>query len=194
MKQILALVLALTGSLALSAGPGSIGPASVRADEAPRSRLLYSGQARVLNLLSGQVSSQAVLLEKVIDPTRSSLTETACVQDPGKPAQVSPVYVRISGETGIVSDDPSFGPAGSLRGSGVLKGTPWNWSYLKFTLTWKNAVTIEDSNFVVGNQLVARKQLFLPDGTPLELWESELTAVSDDAYRVLFAKMGCPGH
>ena len=58
-----------------------------------------------------------------------------------------------------------------------------------------------DVNFVVRGQrddgvtfeqLIGRKQLFLANGSPFELYDLEMDKISSDRGKALYSEMGCP--
>jgi hypothetical protein len=158
----------------------------------------YYGQGRILNLKSGSNSTEETLLVRVVDPASNHLVEVACTLDPGRVASISATYMLISGNTLTLSDKSDYSQTGKLVGIGQLSGTPWLWNYLKFSMKYYfssapgSYVQIEDVNYLVGNQLVARKQLYLPDESPFELWDAELTLTSPDDFHAHAIAMNCP--
>ena len=101
-----------------------------------------------------------------------------------------------------ISDSPDFNSK-SLTGTGKLRGNPWDWSYLTFDMVYsgdKFSMKIDDANFVVGNQLIGRKQFFYRNpspspnevGTPVELWDIEMTQIDQATYALHGKEMGCP--
>jgi len=159
------------------------------ADQPSRQDLFYYGDARVLDLSSGRTETQKILLEKIVDPQAGLLTEIACFQEPGKPPRISPVYMKVDGSSVTISD-AADGKSGRLTGTGLLHGSGWNWNFLEFTMSIFG-VRVEDVNFVVKDKLIARKRIFLASGAPVQLWETEMTATTPEAYQERYKKLGC---
>lgn len=164
----------------------------------------YLGSARVINLITGAQSSQKVLLTKTLDPLRSAASEISCYQPEGKSAALSKVYMSIQGNSLTIADAEDVTKPDALTGTGTLYGEPWNWNYLKFSMNFIGQgfkVRVEDVNFHVKDRLIARKQLFsIPNGspadfagTPIQLWEGEVTAVNLETYQNAWQAMACPG-
>jgi len=171
-------------ALALSSGVSAL---------ASPKEILYSGDARLTNLTDGSVSTEQVLLRKTLDDRASTLTEVACYRDPGKPAVISPVYMKVSGTSMQVSDQQDFS-AGKLTGTGTLQGSSWDWNLLRWNMKYQTPaglVEILDVNFVVGNRLIGRKQMFF-NGQPFRLWEAEMEEVSAAEFQSQATAMGCP--
>lgn len=160
------------------------------ADTSSRQDLFYYGDDRVLDLFSGRTAKHKIILEKILDPQAGMITETACFQEKGKPAILSPTYMRVSGSSVTISDTLSADQPGKLTGVGSLYGSAWDWNFLKFSMDY-SGVRIEDVNFVVKDKLIARKQVFLADGTPIQLWEVEMTAIKAEDYKRRYKSMGC---
>jgi len=152
----------------------------------------FSGQSRITNLITGQTGTQDLILIRVIDPLSSMITEIACFKDGNKPAAVSSVYMRVDGQNLTLADTSDVDHPDQLRGTGSVWGKPWNWSYLKFSFIHSSGVRIEDGNWIVGNKIIARKQLFLPNGMPLQLWEAEIPQVDEIIFKTLQQQMECP--
>jgi hypothetical protein len=164
-------------------------PFAMGADAPARQDLFYYGDARVLDLSSGKKETQKLLLEKILDPQAGMMTEIACFQEPGKPPRISRVYMKVSGSSVTISDTSADQP-GKLSGTGSLHGRDWNWDFLEFSMNIYG-VRVEDVNFVVKDKLIARKRIFLANGTPVQLWETEMTATKPEDYQKRYKKMGC---
>jgi len=155
-----------------------------------RQDLFYYGSARILDLFSGGTNTQKVLLEKIIDPQAGMLIETACFQEHGKAPGSSPVYMKVSGSSVTISDTLAADKPGKLTGTGILHGRNWDWNYLEFSMNF-SGVKIEDVNFVIKNKLIARKKIFMANGAPIQLWETEMTVIKPEEYQKRFKDMGC---
>ena len=164
----------------------------------------YGGDARLTSLVSGEVSTEKVLMARTVDPAASRIVELACIKDSGKPAQLSPAYIAISGNavTAMSSTENEYESA--FSGTGMLSGEPWKWNYLKFSMMFPvppahGYLRIEDANFITPAQFIARKQLFFISSydstrkeTPVQLWDAELSSMSAEQYSAAYSDMGCP--
>jgi len=157
-----------------------------------RQHLFYYGDARILTLSSGEMETQKILLEKILDPQAGMITEIACFQEQGKPPRISPIYMKVSGSSVTISDTLAKDRPRGLSGTGKLHGKDWDWDFLEFSMSI-HGVRVEDVNFVVKNKLIARKRIFLANGTPVQLWETEMTATKPEDYQKRYKEMGC-GH
>jgi hypothetical protein len=159
--------------------------------------LFYTGEDRVLSLVDGTRKSETLLVLKRMEPAKGLMTELACVKEADGTARISPVYMRVDVEKGsmLISGSPDFSPDSFLTGTATMQGEPWNWNVLRFDMQFKTprgAVTIKDSNWVVGNLLVARKEILAPNGTPVQLWEVEAQAVTQAEFEAKRISAGCP--
>jgi len=155
--------------------------------------VLYTGTARLLNLSNGQTSTEEVFLRKTLAPESSTITEIACVLRPNEKPKFSQIYMKVEGEKiTAISDKTDF--TGNLSGTGSLQGEAWNWNFFKFSMSMKfgeHQARIEDVNFVVGNRLIARKQIYF-DEVPTQLWEIEMDGVASEVFEKLAEKANCP--
>jgi hypothetical protein len=150
----------------------------------------FAGEARVLTLRSGVTLTQTVLLAKKYDPANSTLSEIACYKTGASVPELLPVYMKVSNDQLTVSDSPDF-KSRILTGTGSVQGTAWDWEFLKFSMDFGPDVHIEDVNFSVRNQLIARKQIFYK-GSPVQLWEVEANLISMPEFQKKRAEMNCP--
>ncbi len=161
---------------------------------APQGGELYVGTARVLNLFSGVQTEERVFLRKTLDPKARRITEIACLVRPQESPELSSIYMLVDGEkVTSISNTPDF--TGKLSGSGDLRGTPWAWNHLTFTMEWKledgHKVRVVDSNFAVNELLIGRKQIFYDD-IPYQLWDIEMKTVSAERFAELVSAIQCP--
>jgi len=166
-------------------------------DAAAVSCTYYRGTAVLTNLLNGSETTQDVIMMRTVDPGNSMLRELACVLSGGR-AMVSPVYFGVSGKNLLIADGPYVTKPQYLTGTGtVVVGDPFKWtSYLTFDMVYLSAkIRVLDANFFVpsSGRGIARKQLFLPDGTPFQLYDVTLDVVSSAAFGGLWTQFGCPG-
>jgi hypothetical protein len=166
----------------------------------PKKNHYYYGHIRITRIPKGVLTQQEVLLLKTMDPANQSFAEIACRKnhqtDPAlEPvATIEPVYMKVSGLRFEIYDRPDF-RSDKLSGSGTLEGTPWNWEHLTFSMLYSDGplrAKIEDANFVTEDQLIARKQLFLADGTPFQVWDGELKSISEKQFDEKLESMKCP--
>ena len=155
-------------------------------------RTLLVGDARLVNMISGEQSSERVILVRDVDA--STVTEIACVKHPMESAVVSPVYIRMQGENVTLSDTPR-GPSKVVSGTGKAWGKAGAWSRLHFSMNFASpraTVRIEDDNYVLPSGLViARKVIALPDGRPVQLWETEVKPTAANDFWKEWAQLGC---
>jgi hypothetical protein len=161
----------------------------------------YGGEVRLISLSTGQSSKQKLVMTRTVDPSESLIIEDACIQSPGQPAQRSPTYILISGDTATLSDSPPPATSKTFTGTGALYGKAWSWNYLKYTIHFplsNGSLRIEDDNFITPTQFIARKQLFFtPTGgppqseTPVQLWDAELHPLTPQEFQAAFVAMGC---
>lgn len=181
------IILGMIGGI-IAMGLSSIGLGKT---ESVFSILYYAGPAQVLNLMSGVSSSQDVIMVRTVDSDSSLISEIACAKSSGAAAIVSPVYMKVSGTTLKMADTEDVDHPNQLMGTGTVSGQAWNWNYLTFSMTWTNGVKVEDANFLVGNVIAGRKQLFLPNGQPLELYDINMTTIDQTTYEKAFWSMKC---
>jgi len=154
-------------------------------------RTLLVGDARLINMISGEQTSERVILVRDVDA--SAVTEIACVKQPRESALVSPVYIRIQGQNVTLSDTPS-GPSKAVSGTGQAWGKAGAWSRLHFSMTAaspRSTVHIEDDNYVLPGVIIARKVIALPDGRPVQLWEIEMKPTAANDFWKEWAQLGC---
>lgn len=164
------------------------------AETPTQSTVYYSGTAQILNLFSGITTSESLIMERIVDPQASTITELACGKDPGKPTFQSPMYMKISGNSVVLSDTQDFNRPKKVSGTGTVQGQPWIWNYLDFSMTYHSAQgdsKIKDVNFLIANMIVARKQIFTPSGIPAELYDINMTAIDKTTYQNLYDNLGC---
>lgn len=157
--------------------------------------LYYYGIANLTDLQSGRTSNEKILLKKSLLPSKNLIVEVACTQEPGQPAQISPVYMVVTGNRLVISDSEDL-KSKKLTGTGQVTGSSWAWEYLYFSMKFETpggTVGIEDWNFSVGKKLLARKQIFFRDNPlPIQLWDVETTEITHAEHERVFAEMGCP--
>lgn len=188
------LVIALTLSISLAGQASPSLPVVATA--------YYGGTVRVIALSSGQSTTQQLIMARTVDPQANLITEDACIQTPGQPAEHSPTYIIISNNSATLSDSPPPSPSKTFTGTGELFGPSWNWTYLKYKINFplpSGMISIADDNFVTPTQFIARKQLFFtPKGAPanaetvIQLWDAELNPMTRSQYQAALTAMSCP--
>ena len=150
--------------------------------------LYYYGMANLTNLQNGKFSSERLLLTKSMLPSKNMIIEVACTKAEGKPAQISPVYMDVTGDRLLISDSEDM-KSKKLTGTGEVVGTSWAWEYLYFSMKFETpggSVGIKDWNFVVGDKLIARKQIFFRDNPiPIQLWDVDTTSITQTIFVLL---------
>ena len=61
-------------------------------------------------------------------------------------------------------------------------------------MLWKlgeNEIRIEDTNFIVNDTLIARKQVF-SNSDPVQLWEVEAKITDEEKFKQMIFKYKCP--
>src|SRR5215510_2757886 len=157
----------------------------------------YSPQARKIFLATvpgfkaGTSATEKILMVKTLDRQNGRFKEVACVSDGSQPAYISPVYMKVEGNRiSAISDTPDFKKPNKLTGTGSLSG---DWNFLSFLMNYQTCPSqqcssrVTDVNFVVRGQrddgvtfeqLIGRKQLFLANGSPFELYDAEMGRIS----------------
>lgn len=153
----------------------------------------YYAQAKLINVDSGRTLPEEVLLARTLDPEHNMITEVACLRDPGRPAFLSPIYMRVTGTHLQIADTPDVRHPKTITGTGTVAGPPWHWTYLKFSMVYLPfAAPVEDVNFVTPTQLIGRKQIFSAAGTPVQLYELDMDLITKARYETRRAQLGCP--
>lgn len=157
------------------------------------SQYYYSQAARITHLPSRQVTTEEVLLVRTLDLANSLISEIACIKSPGRPAYMSPVYMKVTGNTLQIADTPDVSQPNKIRGTGEVWGPDWNWNYLKFSMVYiPYSTAVEDENFVTSTQLIAKKQLLGPNGIPFEYYDLEADLITQREYQSRYTEIGCP--
>jgi len=174
----------------------------------------YSPQARKIFLATapgfkaGTTATEKVLMVKTLDRQKGRFKELACISDGSLPPYISPVYMKVEGSRiSAISDTPDFEKPDKLTGTGSLSGKDWDWNFLSFSFNYQTCPSpqcrsrVTDVNLVVRGQrddgvafeqLIGRKQLFLADGSPFELYDLEMDKISLERGKALYGEMGCP--
>lgn len=161
----------------------------------PPSTLYFVGDALITDVMAaGRQHGERVLLIRQIEPGRSRIVERACVVPTGRPASLSTMFMAVSGETMAISDRET-GAGGLVSGQGRLIGEPWQWRELHFDMQYASPqmkVQIADINLLVPGRLIARKQVSLPAGPIVQLWEADLRETAEALFWQEWKLAGCP--
>lgn len=146
-----------------------------------------------MHLPAGQLTTEEVLLAKTLDQKNSLITEIACIKSPGQSSYLSPIYMKVTGNSLQIADTPDVDHPKKVSGTGTVSGPDWNWTYLKFSMLYiPFSAPVEDVNFVTPTQLIARKMIFQSDGTPIQLYDLEMDLIPPNEYQSHYSEMGCP--
>ena len=151
---------------------------------APPTRFYYIGEVKLSSGTGQPMGSQAILVEKVLDPDNSVIVERAIVV--GADGKVEEYTTRLA-----VKKDNTFtvveGPQG-IEGGGKLFGPAWKWTYFKATFKTKNGVTIEDENFIADDSVgAARKKVIGRDKKVLMYMDMSLKGTTAKTFEALRA-------
>jgi hypothetical protein len=151
---------------------------------APPTKLCYVGEVKLSSATGQGLGSQAILVEKTLDPDNSTIVERAVVVRPD--GKVEEYTVRMA-----VKKDNTFtvseGPDG-LTGGGKLFGPAWQWTYFKATFKTKNGTRIEDENFMADDSVgTARKKVIGPDDKVLVYMDMGLKGITPKTFEALRA-------
>ena len=157
-------------------------------------RALYASDVRSTDMRTGAVRTEPALLVRDVDASQGLVIETLCLPAPGgHGAMVSPAYIRI--REGVVTlSDTLNGPARTFTGTGRAWGAPGAWDRLQFSIDFHSgqmSAHIEDWNWLVAGNLIARKIVTIGDGRPVQLWEAEMAPVEPDPFWSRWSRMGC---
>jgi hypothetical protein len=151
---------------------------------APPTKLYYVGEVKLSSGTGQSLGSQAILMEKVLDPDNSVIVERAIVV--GTDGKVDEYTTRLAvkkDNTFTVVDDPR-----GTEGGGKLFGPAWKWTYFKATFKAKNGVRIEDENFMADDSVgTARKKVIGPDDKVILYMDMSLKGTTAKTFEALRA-------
>jgi hypothetical protein len=154
---------------------------SAAATGAERQILYYVGEAKISSASGQPMPSQVILLEKIVDPNKSVITERAIIVKADGSVEEYRVTMTIKDSDFTLVDD-----AKSVSGSGKFFGPAWAWTYFKASFKATNGVTIEDENFMADpSAVVARKKIIAPDGKVMMYMDITLKTVTPEMFNVL---------
>lgn len=189
---------------ALRAAAAVLPPVLAAAPALAATTSYFEGAQREVSLRDGHVSDGQTLLARTLDPQASTLTEIACVREAGRPAVISPVFMRVAEDGKLtITDQPDLSAGRVLTGSGEALGEPWHWPELHFSMQVRipngPSLRIEDANFAAGEKMVGRKQMFLltpqdPHGAPVQLWDIDMAPLTAEQFHARAKDMGCPAY
>lgn len=125
-----------------------------------------------------------ILLEKVHDRDKSTITERAIVVKPDGKAEEQTMLLTVKGDNTFALADA----AKTVEGTGALFGPAWKWTYFKGTFRHKSGIVIEDENFMPDDSVItARKKISGPDGKVIQYMDMSLKAVTPKTFEILAA-------
>jgi hypothetical protein len=151
---------------------------------APPTRLYYVGEVKLSSGTGASMGSQAILVEKVLDPDNSVIVERAIVVGlDGKVEEHTARLVVKKDNTFTLTDDPR-----GMEGGGQLFGPAWKWTYFKATFKTKSGVRIEDENFMADDSVgTARKKVIGPDDKVIMYMDMSLKGITPKTFAALRA-------
>jgi hypothetical protein len=157
----------------------------------------YAGTAQILNLASGQTTTEQEVVVRTLDRAAGMMSEVLCGKPAGGPAFVSPVYMQVWRDSLVIADTPDVAHPKRLSGTGSVSGPAWHWTYLSFDMTYETpqgTFSVRDANFVLPGEaaIVARKQIFDQNGWPFELFDLTAKKIDVQTYGAMAKAMGCP--
>jgi hypothetical protein len=152
---------------------------------APVEKLYYVGEAKLSDSTGQVYGSQAILLEKVLDPDNNLFVERAIVVKPGGDAEEFTMNHKVTGNSFTLNDTK-----GTVTGSGTLFGPAWKWTYFKATYQSTNGARIDDENYMADpNVLVARKRIAAPDGRVVGFMDITLKSITPQTFTILSSSL-----
>jgi len=148
-------------------------------------RSYFIGEVKLSSETGKPIGSQAILVSKVYDPDKNSMTERAIIVDPDGKVDDYPMNMAIKGDTFTIDD-----PKKVVEGSGTFFGPTGHWTYFKGTYKATNGVTIEDENFTGAPDIgCARKKLTTADGKVLMYMDMALKSTTRETFEILAAAL-----
>jgi hypothetical protein len=147
-------------------------------------RLFYLGEVKLSSGDGKTTGSQVILLEKIHDRDKSTITERAIVVKPDGKAEEQTMLLTVKGDNTFTLANA----AKTVEGAGTLFGPAWKWTYFKGTFKHKSGVVVEDENFMPDDSVVtARKKVSGPDGRVLLYMDMSLKSVTPRTFEILAA-------
>jgi hypothetical protein len=156
----------------------------VGAAATPPEKLYYLGEVKRTAADGQPMSSQVILLEKIHDPDKATITERAIVVKPDGTAEEQTMRLTVKDDNTFTLVDS----AKTVEGTGTLSGPAWKWTYFKGTYKHTSGVVIVDENFMADDSVItARKRVSGPDGKLIMHMDMSLKAVTPKTFEVLTA-------
>ncbi len=115
----------------------------------------YLGEETITNAAGKELGRNPLLVEKVTEPEKGLITETAIEVKGPDCVQKYSSYLTVEGNKFSLKDS-----TGTVTGKGEFSGEPWAWTYFKATFESTLGFQIEDENFMSDpHVLVARKKI-----------------------------------
>lgn len=101
----------------------------IAATQTAPERLCYVGKVKLSAGDGKPLGSEVILLEKLHDPSKSSITERAIVVKPDGKAEEQTMVLTVKADHTFSLVDT----ARTVEGTGTLFGPAWRWTYFKGT-------------------------------------------------------------
>ncbi len=149
---------------------------------APPEKMYYLGEIKLSGPTGQAYGSQAILVEKMHDPDKSTITEHAItVKADGTAEEWTSRMVVNPDNTFTLTDE-----AKGIAGKGQLFGPAWKWTYFKGTFKVKNGIQVDDENFMADDSVVAaRKKVTGPDGKVMVYMDMNVKAITPKTFEIL---------
>ena len=152
------------------------------ASAVPPEKLHYAGEVKLSASDGKALGSQVILLEKVHDRDKSTITERAVVVKPDGQADEQTMLITVKEDNTFNLADA----AKTVEGTGTLFGPAWKWTYFQGTFKHKSGVVIEDENFMTDDSVItARKKVRGPDGTVIMYMDMSLKSITPKTFDIL---------
>jgi hypothetical protein len=149
-------------------------------------KFYFVGEAKLSGPDGKAMGSNVILLEKIHDADRSTISERAVVVKPGSKAEEQTMVLTVKGDSTFTLADTG----GTVKGAGTLFGPAWKWTYFKGTFRHASGVVIEDENFMADESVItARKKIRGPDGKVLMFMDMSLKSTTPRAFEILTAAL-----
>ena len=150
----------------------------------PPEKLFYVGEVKLSAPNGKAMGSQVILLEKIHDRDKSTITERAIVVKPDGKAEEQTMVLTVKDDNTFTIADA----AKTVEGTGTLFGPAWKWTYFKGTFKHKSGVIIEDENFMSDDSAAtARKKVSRPDGKVILYMDMTLKSITPKTFDILAA-------
>lgn len=147
-------------------------------------KMHYVGEVKLSAPDGKPMGSQVILLEKIHDRDKSTITERAIVVKPDGKVEEQTMLLTVKEDNTFQLADA----AKTVEGTGTLFGPAWKWTYFKGTFKHNSGVVIEDENFMTDDSVItARKKVSGSDGKALMYMDMSLKSISPKTFDILVA-------